>query len=134
METLIWGKLGTRIFRRAHTRVGLRSIAYDKFTPFNPRTERQQSWRKIFSLGIRNWQSLSKEEKERYREATKGLPLLGHNLFLKFFLETKLKQGDLFVLAHWQKELEKMALNWAVARRLELELSRSSPEKIQKTR
>ena len=117
---LIWGKVGQKIYRRAHTSQGVRSVCYDKFTPFNPRTERQQSWRGIFSLGIRAWKNLKEKEREHYEELSKGTGCTAIGIFLKFFLRAKIRDRDLFLLESWQKTLKKMALNWAIERRKEL--------------
>ena len=118
---LIWGKLGDKIYRRAHTSQGVRSVFYDKFTPFNPRTEKQQAWRHCFSLGIAAWKALTEKEREHYEEMSKGTGCTAIGIFLKFFLQALLRERELFLLESWQKTLEKMALNWALERRLELQ-------------
>ena len=121
MDLLFWGKLGDKIYRRAHTQQGVRSVCYAKFTPFNPRTEKQQSWRHCFSLGIRAWKNLKEKEREHYEELSKGTGCTAIGIFLKFFLQAQLRERELFLLENWQKTLEKMALNWALERRLELQ-------------
>lgn len=131
MGYLIYGKLGNKIFRRAHTRKGLKSVCYKKFIPFNPRTEKQQANRRIFSRGMKAWESLPEQEKERYRGAVEELPLLDQSLFLKFFLEKQIKDKSFFLSPTWAKELGEMALNWATERRLELELD-PGPGRISK--
>ena len=120
MNVLIWGKLGSRIYRRAHTRAGVRSVAYEKFIPSNPQTAKQQNWRRSFCLGMKEWKALSFLEKRNYQEKVKGLPLYPRNLFLSAFLKAKKNQAELFLSAKWQLELEKMASRMARARRLEL--------------
>jgi hypothetical protein len=121
MYGLIYGKLGNKIFRRAHTRAGLTSVAYDYFVPHDPKSEKQKQLRLFFSQGMRAWQALSEPEKEAYRAATKRLPLCGHNLFLKFFLAEQKRNAGFVLVADWQRELQQKALQWAVERVLEQE-------------
>jgi len=118
----IYGKLGSKIFRRAHARAGVKSVFYDKFIPFNPRTEKQQQGREFFKQGMSEWRGLSEPEKEIYRAATKRLPMHGVNLFLKFFLPEQRKNAELVLAADWQRELQQKALHWAAERVSEREL------------
>lgn len=120
MDLIIYGKVGDTIYRRAHTKAGLRSVAYRKFTPANPKTAKQQNWRRSFSSGMKAWHSLSFLEKRKYQEMTKDLPLYPRNLYLSAFLTAKKKQAELFLKDRWQLELEFMASRMASARRLEM--------------
>lgn len=120
MDLIIYGKVGDTIYRRAQTKAGLKSVAYDWFKPSNPRTAKQQNWRRSFSSGMKAWHSLSFLEKRKYQELVKDLPLYPRNLYLSAFLTAKKNQAELFLLAKWQLELEKMASRIALARRLEI--------------
>jgi hypothetical protein len=120
---LIFGKVADTIFRRAHTRIGVRSVFYNSFIPFNPRTEKQQQGREFFKQGMAEWRGLSEPEKEIYRVAVKRLPMHGVNLFLKFFLAEQRKNAELFLVADWQRVLQQKALQWATERVCERELA-----------
>ena len=58
------------------------------YTPTNPRTEAQQNWRASFATGVSNWQGLSENEKDNWREMAEDRPLTGFNLFLRTYLLT----------------------------------------------
>jgi len=129
MYNLAYGKIGDKIYRRQPWAGGITLVEMNLYRPFNPRTEKQQALRYLFAKGMRAWQCLSNQEKKRYRGAVEKLPLLGHNLFLKFFLETSLRERDLLLVANWQRELEMKAFKWALERTSELELV-SVPRRI----
>jgi len=58
------------------------------YTPKNPRTAPQQSWRASFTAGMTAWGNLTDEQKAVYNERVKGKPLHGVNLFLREYLKS----------------------------------------------
>jgi len=119
---LIFGKVAGTIFRRAHARAGVKSVFYNSFIPYDPKSEKQLSCRNVFAQGMTEWRGLSEPEKEIYRVAVKRLPMHGVNLFLKFFLAEQRKNAELLLVADWQRVLQQKALQWATARVCEREL------------
>ena len=57
------------------------------YRPTNPRTAKQQANRTAFAEAMRAWQELPEDDKQYYRNLANGRPILGHNLFIKEFLE-----------------------------------------------
>ncbi len=56
------------------------------FSPYNPRTSYQQSWRSIFTQGVDNWHGFSQSIKDQYREKAKDLTMTGFNYYLSQYL------------------------------------------------
>jgi len=74
------------IYRRRPTQKGITLVKCEFYSPTNPQTEAQQSWRGIFSDGVLAWQGLSEAAKNEYRERVKDLDLSGFNLYLREYL------------------------------------------------
>lgn len=81
-------QIGQRdIYRRQH-----HNGMYDGYPYFVPagvykNTAPQQGWRNVFRQGMLAWNALPEHEKEMWRQRAKGRPVLGHNLFLKNYME-----------------------------------------------
>jgi len=56
------------------------------YTPYNPRTETQQSNRQLLADAVVAWQALTPAEKEVYNKNAKGKHMSGYNLFLREYL------------------------------------------------
>lgn len=64
-------KLAAKVIYRIRQGVQEKMLYY---TPANPRTVVQQSWRSTFSVGVVQAKSLTQAERDVYREIAKGLP------------------------------------------------------------
>lgn len=82
------------IYRRQHWN-GL-TDGYAYFVPDSvyKRTSKQQSWRNQFRLAMLAWNALPEVEKEVWRKRAKGRPLMGHNLFARWWLEENSNKGE----------------------------------------
>lgn len=58
------------------------------------RTPSQQAWREAFRQAMLAWNALPEDEKEGWREKAVGKPVLGHNLFVKNYLEELKDRGN----------------------------------------
>jgi len=56
------------------------------YWPRNPRTEPQQAWRAVFSVGAVNWAGLTSEQKASYNERAKPLHMTGYHLHQREWL------------------------------------------------
>ena len=84
-------KLGDFIFRYRHF-CGQERMDY--YTPTNPRTGKQQAWRKIFADGIAAWHALSEEEKDEWRRKAKKKRMVGQHLFQSEWLKAHRLEGQ----------------------------------------
>jgi len=79
---------GSGVFRRN----GKRTILCAWYTPTNPQTSFQQAGRSAFKLAVETWQSLSDEDKQKwkyYQDHQRRRPVMdGYNLFISKFLLT----------------------------------------------
>lgn len=79
----IWG-----LYQRRHSN-GKQTISRLKFyTPTNPKTASQQSWRSNFTAGMTAWGNLTNEQKAVYNERAKAKHLHGVNLYLREYLKS----------------------------------------------
>ena len=88
-------KVGNYIFR---WRPGIGQERMDYYTPTNPRTGKQQAWRKVFAEGIAAWHALSEGEKEEWRQEAKKKRMVGQHLFQSVWLKTHRLIGNIFTV------------------------------------
>lgn len=86
------GKLD--IYRKQHW-TGI-SDGYAYFVPDSvyKRTAKQQAWRNQFRQSMLAWNALPESEKQVWRERAAGKPVLGHNLFARWWLAQNKDQGE----------------------------------------
>lgn len=79
-----WGQYAhTYIFRR--TSGGVSRVPY--YTPTNPRSLKQQTWRAKLREAMRGWFSLGDEEKNEWRKRSPKYGWTGYNYFLSEYLK-----------------------------------------------
>lgn len=82
----IYHRTGSTIFRR----LGRHTLLEKTYTPTNPQTPSQQSWRGSFAVAVGSWQALTLEEKaswKDYQDNRKRRPVMdGYNLYISKFL------------------------------------------------
>lgn len=88
-------QIGKRdIYRRQH---------WDGFTDGYPyfvpdsvykRTAKQQAWREKFRQAMLAWNALPESDKQAWRERAAGRPVLGHNLFVQWWLNENKNKGE----------------------------------------
>lgn len=61
--------------------------------PANPDTEGQRLVRRAFGDAVRSWQSLSSEDKNKWRGKAARLGMSGYNVFLSRFMRANLPSG-----------------------------------------
>ena len=89
------GKVGDYVYRY-YPGIALQRVPY--YTPTNPRTGKQQTWREIFADAIAAWKALSEAEKRQWnREAVKK-GTRGTYLFRSWYLKTNRLTGDVFTV------------------------------------
>lgn len=81
MEDAVIYKSGNKICIRTYVK------------PRNPRTEAQQKNRSLFAEAMAEWKKLPPEEKSIYRQKTRKLDMLPHNLFVKEYLRSRTEQN-----------------------------------------
>ena len=89
------GRVGDYVYRY-YPGIALQRVPY--YTPTNPRTGKQQTWRKIFAEGIAAWHALSEEEKEEWRQKAKKKRMVGQHLFQSVWLKAHPLTGDPFTV------------------------------------
>jgi hypothetical protein len=77
-------KLGNMVF---YTRWG-NVYARKRVTPRNPDTEPQRRSRGLFRDAMKSWQSLSEEDKQKYRRKAEKLRMAGHNLYISRYIKS----------------------------------------------
>lgn len=80
-------QIGKRdIYRRQHW--DGYSDGYPYFVPrgVHRMTQAQQTWRGAFRLAMMSWNRLPEHEKEKWRRRAQYKPVLGHNLYAKWYL------------------------------------------------
>lgn len=89
------GKVGDYVYRY-YPGIALQRVPY--YTPTNPRTGKQQTWREIFAQGIAAWHALSEEEKDEWRQKAKKKRMVGQHLFQSTWLKAHRLTGNLFTV------------------------------------
>lgn len=57
------------------------------YRPANPRTEKQQAWRDVFSAACQAWNDLTPVEKSYYNSRGKRVGKVGRSLFISWYLK-----------------------------------------------
>lgn len=76
------------IYQRRHKNGKVTYTRLRFYTPSNPRTVPQQSWRANFTTGMTAWSNLTETQKKVYNDRAKSLPLHGVNIFLREYLNS----------------------------------------------
>ncbi len=75
-------------YQRKRTAQGYKLFKQRIYFPTNPRTVPQQAWRAIFTSAMTAWTSLSPTDKSSWKRRAKAYHIHGHNLFLRYFLNS----------------------------------------------
>jgi hypothetical protein len=84
------GRCGSFVFYRRHGKNCIRIHVI----PRNPDTERQRTVRYAFAEAVKTWQSMNRDEKEKYIIRAHSLPMSGYNLFISEYMK-KPVSGDM---------------------------------------
>lgn len=76
------------IYQMRRTKRGIVPIRMKFYRPYNPRTIPQQANRTKFAGAMAAWQALSEDEKSDYNRKAKYRHMTGHNLFIRWYLNT----------------------------------------------
>jgi len=78
---VIWKTYGNQVVRCSY------------YTPTNPQTSTQQSWRGVFASAMASWKALSDEEKASWHKIQKRVRCYRHrqphNVYISLFLQGK---------------------------------------------
>ncbi len=91
----IHGKVGETVYRH-YPGIALQRVPY--YTPTNPRSGRQQTWRTIFAEGIAAWHALTEEEKAWWKEQAQKRGMVGQHYFQSVWLKTHRLTGEPFTV------------------------------------
>ena len=89
------GKVGDYVYRY-YPGLCLQRVPY--YTPTNPRTGKQQTWRFLFAEGIQSWHALTDEEKAWWKKRAKKRGKVGQHYFQSVWLKTHRLTGDVFTV------------------------------------
>jgi hypothetical protein len=89
------GKVGDYVYRY-YPGIALQRVPY--YTPTNPRTGKQQTWREIFAEAIAVWKALSDADKEVWNQEALRRGTRGTYLFRSWYLKTHRLTGQPFTV------------------------------------
>lgn len=71
------------IYQQRKTKLGKRTIREKHYYPANPKTDPQKTWREVLAGAVADWQALTEEQKNAYRDLSKYAPMTGFNLYIR---------------------------------------------------